>query len=67
VVFFKREFGGVRAINWGFLKYTFNFDKDRGKLIEMLRKKYPSAVFYEFRKPKEVEAFLKNLINLTVY
>lgn len=61
---YKRGFGGLRTINWGLLKYTFNFDKDKGKLIEMLRKKYPSAVFYEFKKPKEVEAFLTNFKNI---
>lgn len=56
---YKRDFGGLRAINWELLKYTWNFDKEKRARIEELRKKYPETEFLIFRGPKDADLFLK--------
>jgi adenylate kinase family enzyme len=57
---YKREFGSLRAINWGLLKYTWNFDKEKRARIEELREKYSQTTFLIFRNQKDADLFLKN-------
>lgn len=59
---YKREFGGLRAVTWEILKYTWNFDKEKRTRIEELKKKYPQTEFLIFKSQKEADFFLKSLI-----
>ena len=55
---YKRDFGGLRAINWELLKYTWNFDKEKRARIEELREKYPQIVgFAEFEPNGHIDCF----------
>lgn len=59
---YKKDFGGLRAVNWEILKYTWNFDKEKGARIEELRRKYPETEFLIFRSQKDADRFLESLI-----
>lgn len=59
---YKSDFGGLRAITWEILKYTWNFDKEKRARIEELRKKYPQTEFLIFRNQKDIDLFLKSLL-----
>jgi adenylate kinase family enzyme len=56
---YKRDFGGLRAVTWEILKYTWNFDKEKRTRIEELRKKYPQIGFHIFRDQKDADLFLR--------
>lgn len=56
---YKREFGGLRAITWELLKYTWNFDKEKRARIAELRDKYPQTDFLVFRTQKDADFFLR--------
>ncbi len=56
---YKRDFGGLRAINWELLKYTWNFNKEKRAKIEELREKYPQTDFLIFRNQKDADLFLR--------
>lgn len=58
---YNKNFGGLRAITWEILKYTWNFDKDKGAKIEELRQKYPQTKFLTFRHQKDADSYLKSL------
>lgn len=58
---YKREFGGLRAINWELVKYTWNFDKDKRARIEELKEKYPQTDFLIFKNQKDADLFLKQI------
>jgi adenylate kinase family enzyme len=58
---YKKDFGGLRAVTWELLKYTWNFDKEKRARIEELRQKYPRTEFLIFRDPKDAELFLQAL------
>lgn len=58
---YKKDFGGLRAITWEILKYTWNFDKEKRERIEELRKKYPQTLFLLFKNQKEADLFLSHL------
>lgn len=56
---YKKDFGGLRAINCELLKYTWNFDREKRTTIEDLRKKYPQTEFIIFKNQKDADLFLK--------
>lgn len=58
---YKREFGGLQAINWELLKYTWNFDKEKRARIEELRDKYPQTDFLIFRTQKDADLFIEDI------
>jgi adenylate kinase family enzyme len=58
---YKQEFGGLRAVTWEILKYTWNFDKEKRKKIEKLRKKYPHVCFRTFHSQKEADKFIEEI------
>lgn len=58
---YKKDFGGLRAITWEILKYTWNFDKEKRARIEELQKKYPQTDFLIFRNQKEADLFLRQI------
>ena len=58
---YKKEFGGLRAVTWEILKYTWNFDKEKRAKIEELKQKYPQTAFLIFRDQKDADFFLKSL------
>ncbi len=60
---YEKDFGGLRAINWEILKYTWNFDKEKRSKIEELRKKYPKTDFLIFKNHKDADRFLSSLVN----
>lgn len=60
---YKRDFGGLRAINWELLKYTWNFDKEKRARIEELREKYPQIDFLIFRSQKDADLFLRQRLS----
>lgn len=64
---YKRDFGGLRAITWGILKYTWNFDKEKRARIEELRKKYPLVEVLIFKNQKDADLFLKNRPHNFIY
>jgi adenylate kinase family enzyme len=55
---YKQDFGGLRAVTWELLKYTWNFDKDKRARIEELRRKYPETKFLIFTNQREADLFL---------
>jgi adenylate kinase family enzyme len=58
---YKRDFGGLRAVTWEILRYTWNFDKDKRARIDELRRKYPQTEFLIFRNQKDADSYLKLL------
>lgn len=58
---YKKDYGGLRAVNLEILKYIWNFDKEKRSTIENLRKKYPEVRFLIFRNQKDADLFLKSL------
>lgn len=58
---YKKDFGGLRAITWELLKYTWNFDKEKRARIEELRQKYPQTDFLIFRNQNDADCYLKSL------
>ena len=58
---YKKDFGGLRAITWEILKYTWNFDKEKRARIEELRKKYPQTDFLLFRTQKDADLFIEGI------
>lgn len=58
---YKKDFGGLRAVTWDILKYTWNFDKEKRDRIEELRQKYPQVEFLIFRNQKDADSYLKSL------
>lgn len=58
---YKRDFGGLRAVTWEILQYTWNFDKEKRAKIEELRRKYPQTEFLIFRGQKDANSFLRSL------
>lgn len=58
---YKKDFGGLRAVTWEILKYTWNFDKEKRAKIEDLRLKYPKTKFLIFKNQKDVDFYLKSL------
>lgn len=59
---YKNDFGGLRAVTWEILKYTWNFDKEKRARIEELRKKYPQTEFLIFKGQQDADLFIKSLI-----
>lgn len=64
---YKKEFGGLRAVTWEILKYTWSFDKEKRTRIEELRKKYPHTCFKVFRNQKEADKFLEEIKEINGY
>ncbi len=58
---YQKDFGGLRAVTWGILKYIWNFDKEKRARIEELRQKYPQTEFLIFRRQKDADFLLKSL------
>lgn len=58
---YQKDFGGLRAVTWEILKYTWNFDKEKRARIEELRQKYPQTEFLIFRSQKDADFYLKSL------
>ncbi len=58
---YKENFGGLRAITWELVKYTWNFDHEKRSKIEELRKKYPRIEFLIFKGRKDVDCFLESI------
>ena len=61
---YEKKFGGLRAINWQILKYTWTFDKEKRQRIEELKNKYPEVYFKEFQCQKEADNYLTRLCNI---
>jgi adenylate kinase family enzyme len=59
---YKKDFGGLRAVTWEILKYTWNFDREKRARIEELRQKYPQTEFLIFKDQNDANLFLKSLI-----
>jgi adenylate kinase family enzyme len=53
--------GCLRGVNWPLLKYVWNFDRDKRKNIEELRKAYPQVEFLVFHSPSDIDKFLDKL------
>lgn len=60
---YKSDFGGLRAITWEILKYTWNFDKEKRARIEELRDKYPQTEFLIFKSQNDADLFLREIRN----
>lgn len=60
----KKEFGGLRAITWEILKYTWKFDKQKRQKIEELRQKYPNVCFKVFCSQKDTDKYIKEIKGL---
>jgi len=54
----NKAFGGLRAVNWGILKYIWNFDKEKRERIEELKKKYPHVNFLIFSSQSNADNYL---------
>lgn len=53
--------GCLQGINFGIIKYIWNFDRTKRSGIEELRKRYPHVDFRTFRSQRDADAYLKNL------
>ena len=60
---YKKEFGGLRSINWEILKYTWNFDKEKRAHIAYLSQKYPKTDFFIFKNQKDADKYMKTLLD----
>ncbi len=49
--------GCSKVFTWEIVKYIWNFDREKGELIEELKKKYPHVRFYIFKSSKDTERF----------
>ncbi len=58
---YKHHFGGLRAITWELVRYTWTFDREKRARIEELRNKYPQTKFLIFKNQKEADLFLRSL------
>lgn len=58
---YKRDFGGLRTVNWEIFRYIWNFDKEKRARIEELRKMYLQTEFRIFRNQNDADLFLKSL------
>lgn len=58
---YERDYGGLRAVSWEILKYTWNFDKEKRAKIEELSRKYPQTDFLLFKCQKDANKFLESL------
>jgi hypothetical protein len=58
---YKKDFGGLRAITWGILKYTWDFNKKKRARIEELRQKYHQTEFLIFRNQNDADLYLGSL------
>ena len=58
---YKQQFGGLRAITWELVRYTWTFDQEKRARIEELRTKYPQTKFVVFKNQKEADLFLQHL------
>lgn len=63
---YKQEFGGLRAVTWEILKYTWNFDKQKRQKIEELRKKYPHVCFRKFQGQKDADKYIEEIKGIAV-
>lgn len=59
---YRGEFGGLRAVTWEILKYSWNFDKEKRGKIEELRKRYPQTSFRIFHNQEDADQFIKELL-----
>lgn len=58
---YKKDFGGLRAVTWEILKYTWNFDKEKRLKIEELKTKYPHTEYLILKNQKEADSYLSKL------
>jgi GrpB-like predicted nucleotidyltransferase (UPF0157 family)/adenylate kinase family enzyme len=56
-----KAFGGLKVVNWGILKYIWNFDKEKRARIEELKKKYAQVDFRIFKRSKDADKYMKEL------
>ena len=64
---YKSSYGGLRAVNWEILKYTWNFDREKRARVEELRKKYPQTEFLIFKGQKDADQYIRSLIQNDTY
>lgn len=64
---YQSDFGGLRAVSWEILRYTWNFDKEKRARIEELRKKYPQTEFLIFKGQKDADQYIRSLIQNDTY
>jgi adenylate kinase family enzyme len=62
-----KKIGGLRAVTWEILKYTWNFDKEKRQKIEELRKKYPQTYFRIFHNQKDANKFIEEVKEINNY
>ncbi len=53
--------GCLKGINWGLLKYMWNFDRDKSPGIKKLRQQYPKVDFVVFLNNFDSEKFLNEI------
>ena len=58
---YKKEFGGLRKVNWEILNYIWNFNKKKRDRIEQLKHQYPNTKFLLFKNQKDADWFLKKI------
>ncbi len=53
--------GCLKGVNWPLIKYIWNFNRDKQKIIEGLRKRYPNVEFLIFRQSQDPNKYLEKL------
>lgn len=56
--------GCSKVFNWGLVSYIWNFDRDKRKDIEELRKKYSQVDFQVFVSSDDAKKYLENIRKL---
>lgn len=64
---YKKDLSGLRVLNWEILRYTWNFNKEKGARTNELKEKYPNVHFLIFTNQKEVDFFLKKALEYTIH
>ena len=59
--------GCLKGVNWGILKYIWNFDKDQREEIEHLRKKYSQVDFLIFRSSKDADKYMEEFKKMDLH
>lgn len=57
---YRKEFGGLRAITWEILRYTWKFHKEKKPHLQELQRQHPDTELRIFINQKEADRFLSS-------
>ncbi len=55
---YREDFGGLRAVSWEILRYTWRFHKEKKARLQELQRQYPETELRIFSTQEEADRFL---------